>query len=114
MMHSWLALKQATVKKLSDIFALMKTDERMAKYDEITFVACREELNRMNMKSVHDTGLGGGYEPKLEPTVISSRRRREATFTPDGAIIYSVITVNLHHNLTTEKNRRYSTFLIYR
>ncbi|WP_207627131.1 putative adhesin [Photorhabdus tasmaniensis] len=90
-------------KKLSDIFALMKSDKRMAKYDEITFVACREELNRINMKSVHDTGLGGGYEPKLEPTVISSRRRREATFTADGAIIYSVITVNLHHNLTTAK-----------
>ncbi|NHB91832.1 putative adhesin [Photorhabdus cinerea] len=90
-------------KKLSDIFALMKTDERMSKYDEITFVACREELNRINMKSVHDTGLGGGYEPKLEPTVILSRRRREATFTPDGAVIYSVIAVNLHHNFITEK-----------
>ncbi|ETS30669.1 hypothetical protein PTE_02615 [Photorhabdus khanii NC19] len=90
-------------KKLSDIFALMKSDKTMAKYDEITFVACREELNRINMKSVHDTGLGGGYEPTLEPTVSLSRRRREATFTLDGAIIYSVITVNLHHNLTTEK-----------
>ncbi|OCQ54034.1 hypothetical protein Ppb6_00759 [Photorhabdus australis subsp. thailandensis] len=90
-------------KKLSDIFALMKTDERMSKYDEITFVACREELNRINMKSIHDTGLGGGYEPKLEPTVILSRRRREATFTADGAIIYSIIAVNLHHNFITEE-----------
>ncbi|KAA1193594.1 putative adhesin [Photorhabdus heterorhabditis] len=90
-------------KKLSDIFTLMKTDERMSKYDEITFVACREELNRINMKSVHDTGLGGGYEPKLEPTVILSRRRREATFTPDGAVIYSVMAVNLHRNFITEK-----------
>ncbi|KMW74557.1 cytotoxic necrotizing factor [Photorhabdus luminescens subsp. luminescens] len=90
-------------KKLSDIFTLLRTDERMAKYDEITFVACREELNRINMKSVHDTGLGGGYEPKLQPTVILSRSKRSATLTPDGAIIYSVIAVNLHHNLITEK-----------
>ncbi|OWO80571.1 cytotoxic necrotizing factor [Photorhabdus luminescens] len=90
-------------KKLSDIFTLLRTDERMAKYDEITFVACREELNRINMKSVHDTGLGGGYEPKLQPTVILSRSKRSTTLTPDGAIIYSVIAVNLHYNLITEK-----------
>ncbi|MCA6220828.1 putative adhesin [Photorhabdus antumapuensis] len=90
-------------KKLSDIFTLLRTDKRMAKYDEITFVACREELNRMNMKSVHDTGLGGGYEPKLQPTVILSRSKRSVTLTPDGAIIYSVIAVNLHHNFITEK-----------
>ncbi|CAQ84181.1 MULTISPECIES: putative adhesin [Photorhabdus] len=99
-------------KKLSDIFALMKTDERMSKYDEITFVACREELNRINMKSVHDTGLGGGYEPKLEPTVILSRRRREAALTPDGAIIYSVIAVNLHHHYVTEKIVSIAPFLL--
>ncbi|PQQ32516.1 cytotoxic necrotizing factor [Photorhabdus luminescens] len=90
-------------KKLSDIFTLLRTDERMAKYDEITFVACREELNRINMKSVHDTGLGGGYEPKFQPTVVLSRSKRSSTLTPDGAIIYSIIAVNLHYNLITEK-----------
>ncbi|AWK42176.1 MULTISPECIES: putative adhesin [Photorhabdus] len=99
-------------KKLSDIFTLLKTNERMAKYDEITFVACREELNRINMKSVHDTGLGGGYEPKLQPTVILSRSKRSATLTPDGAIIYSVIAVNLHYNLITEKIVGIAPFLL--
>ncbi|MBS9422978.1 putative adhesin [Photorhabdus caribbeanensis] len=99
-------------KKLSDIFTLLRTDERMAKYDEITFVACREELNRINMKSVHDTGLGGGYEPKLQPTVILSRSKRSATLTPDGAIIYSVIAVNLHHNFITEKIVGIAPFLL--
>lgn len=85
----------------------------MAKYDEITFVACREELNRINMKSVHDTGLGGGYEPKLQPTVILSRSKHSATFTLDGAIIYSVIAVNLHYNLITKKNCWYRSFPTY-
>lgn len=99
-------------KKLSDIFTLLRTDERMAKYDEITFVACREELNRINMKSVHDTGLGGGYEPKLQPPVILSRSKRSATLTPDGAIIYSVIAVNPHHNFVTEKIIGIAPFLL--